>query len=219
MALDRLVSTDDYAEFARTYSGIGKASAVRLSDGHRQLVHVTIAGAGDIPIDQNSDLYRNLVQSLLNFGDPYQPLQVCQRKVQLLVIAAGIQILPDYAWESVEPNIRRLVLDAFSFDNRDLGQSAFLSELVALIQNVEGVSYVDVETFASVAEDVTAAQLAGLSSTLKRKPHVLAQLARLNPDFDPSKMLDPCQRVLPAELVFLSPNIPDPLILTQVGGL
>jgi Baseplate J-like protein len=219
MALDRLVSTDDYAEFARTYAGIGKASAVRLSDGHRQLVHLTIAGAGDIPIDQNSDLYRNLVQSLLNFGDPYQPLQVCLRKVQLLVVAAGIQILPDYAWESVEPNIRRSVLDAFSFDNRDLGQSAFLSELVALIQNVEGVSYVDVETFDSVAEDVTAAQLAGLSSTLKRKPHVLAQLARLNPDFDPSKMLDPCQRVLPAELVFLSPDIPDTLILTQVGGL
>ena len=218
MALDRLVSTDDYAEFARTYAGIGKASAARLSDGRRQLVHVTIAGAGDIPIDNNSDLYRNLVQSLLNFGDPYQPLQVCIRKVQLLVIAAAVQILPDYAWESVEPEIRAAVLTAFGFDNRDLGQSAFLSELIALIQNIKGVSYVDVQTFDSVAEDVTAAQLAGLATTLRRKPHVLAQLARLNPNFDPSVMLDPCQRVLPAELVSLSPDIPDTLILTQIGG-
>jgi hypothetical protein len=218
MALDRLVSTDDYAEFARTYAGIGKASAVRLSDGRRQLVHVTIAGAGDIPIDQNSDLYNNLIQSLLNFGDPHQPLQVCVRKVQLLVIAAGVQIFPDYAWEDIERQIRTAALDAFSFDNRDLGQGAFLSELIALIQNIEGVSYVDVQIFDSVAEDVTAAQLAGLAATLQRKPHVAAQLARLNPNFDPTATSDPCPRFLAAELAVLSPDIPDTLILTQIGG-
>ena len=217
-ALDRLVSTDDYAEFARTYAGIGKASAVRLSDGHRQLVHITIAGAGDIPIDPNSDLYRNLIQSLLDFGDPHQPLQVCVRKVQLLVIAAGVQVLPDYAWESVEPKIRAAVLDAFGFDNRDLGQSAFLSEAIALMQNIEGVSYVDVQTFDGVPEDITAGQLAGLASTLQRQNHVLAQFARLNPYFDPSTDTDPCQRILPAELIFLTPDIPDTLILNQIGG-
>lgn len=218
MALDRLVSTDDYAEFARTYAGIGKAAAARLSDGRRQLVHVTIAGAGDIPIDQNSDLYHNLAQSLLNFGDPHQPLQVCIRKVQLLVIAAGVQILPDYAWESVEPKIRAAVLDAFSFDNRDLGQSAFLSEAIALMQNIEGVSYVDVQTFDAVPEDVTAGQLAGLASTLQRKNHVFAHLAHPNPSLDPTVDTDPCQRILPAELVFLTPDIPDTLILNQIGG-
>ncbi len=218
MALDRLVSTDDYAEFARTYAGIGKAAAARLSDGRRQLVHVTIAGAGDIPIDQNSDLYRNLVQSLLNFGDPHQPLQVCVRKVQLLVIAAGVQILPDYAWESVEPKLRAALLDAFSFDNRELGQSAFLSEAIAFMQNIGGVSYVDVQTFDAVAADITAGELAGLAGTLQRNPHVLARLARLNPDFDPSVDSDSCQRVLPAELVFLTPDIADTLILTQIGG-
>ena len=55
-ALDRLVSTQDYADFARTFAGIGKASATRLSDGRHQLVHVTIAGADDVPSDRNSDL-------------------------------------------------------------------------------------------------------------------------------------------------------------------
>ena len=43
-ALDRLVSVQDYADFARTYAGIAKASAVRLSDGRAELVHLTIAG-------------------------------------------------------------------------------------------------------------------------------------------------------------------------------
>ena len=64
MSLDRLVSVQDYADFTRTFAGIGKADARRLSDGRRQLVHVTIAGADDIPIDPTSDLYRNLLIAL-----------------------------------------------------------------------------------------------------------------------------------------------------------
>jgi hypothetical protein len=218
MALDRLVSTDDYAQFARTYAGIGKAVSARLSDGRRQLEHITIAGAADIPIDRNSDLYRNLVESLLQFGDPYIPLQVCQRKVQLLVISAGVQILPQYAWEDVQPQIRSALLDKFSFENRSLGRSAFLSEAIAVMQGVPGVSYVNVLTFDSIAESVTAAQLAGLAGSLKPRNHVVAQLARLNPDFDPATDNDPCDRILPAELVFLTPDIQDTLILNRIGA-
>jgi hypothetical protein len=218
MALDRLVSTDDYAQFARTYAGIGKAASARLSDGRRQLEHITIDGAGDIPIDRSSDLYRNLVQSLLQFGDPYIPLQVCIRKLQLLVISAAVQILQQYAWEDVQPQIRAALLDRFSFENRSLGQSAFLSEAITVMQGVPGVSYVNVDKFDAVSESVTASQLAGLAGSLKRKNHILAQLARLNPNFDPTTDSDPCDRVLPAELVFLTPDIPDTLILNPIGG-
>ena len=76
MALDRLVSTRDYADFARTFAGVSKASAVRLTDGQRELVHVTIAGVDDISIDPNSDLYNNLFQALHIEGDTHQPLQL-----------------------------------------------------------------------------------------------------------------------------------------------
>jgi predicted phage baseplate assembly protein len=217
MALDRLVSVEDYADFARTYAGIGKASAARLSDGRRLVVHVTIAGAGDIPIDVNSDLYQNLVQALHQFGDPFQPIIVGIRKIKLLVISAGVQILPDYAWESVEPTIRAALLDLFAFDNRELGQSAFASEAVTIIQNVEGVSYVDAQVFDSVAEDITVKQLASLAGTLQLNPYVTAQLARLDPLSDPINT-SPARRILPAELVFLTPDIPGTLILTQIAS-
>jgi predicted phage baseplate assembly protein len=83
-ALDRLVSTQDYADFARQFAGIGKASAARLSDGLKQIVHVTIAGADDIPIALTSDLYRNLVEALHDFGDPYLPIKVEVRELKLL---------------------------------------------------------------------------------------------------------------------------------------
>ncbi|HEV7515384.1 MAG TPA: baseplate J/gp47 family protein, partial [Thermoanaerobaculia bacterium] len=99
MALDRLVSVEDYADFARTFAGVGKASAARLSHGRVQLVHVTIAGEDDIPILESSDLFVNLGLALRRFGDPRQPIQVALRDRRLLAISAGVRILPDYEWE------------------------------------------------------------------------------------------------------------------------
>lgn len=210
-ALDRLVSVEDYAEFALTYAGIGKASSARLTDGRRLVVHVTIAGAEDIPIDPSSDLYLNFVQSLHQNGDPYQAIQVALRKLKLLVISAGVKVLPDYQWESVEPNIRAALLGTFGFDQRGLGQSAFLGEVISAMQAVEGVGYVNVITFDSVAEDVTAAQLAALASTLALKPVVEADLAKVDPT-----QTDPTKRIVPAELAIVAPDIPDTVILTQI---
>jgi hypothetical protein len=213
MALDRLVSVRDYADFARTFAGIGKAYSVRLTDGRRQLVHVTIAGAEDILIDQNSDLYQNLVQALHQYGDPYQPVQVALRKLKLLVVSARVKLLADYQWESVEPNVRVALLGAFGFDQRDLGQSAFLSEAISITQAVEGVSYVDVQTFDAVPENITAAGLAGLAGTLTLNNFVEADLARID-----LNAADAGHHILPSELVILTPDIPDTLILTEITG-
>jgi hypothetical protein len=213
MALDRLVSVKDYADFARAYAGIAKASSVRLTDGRRQLVHVTIAGVEDIPIDVSSDLYTSLVSSLELYGDPSFPIQVVMRAVKLLVISAAVSILPDYDWETVEPLIRAAVLALFAFDARGLGQPAFLSEAISAMQNVEGVSYVNVVVFDSVAETVTGQQLASLGSTLRLRPYISSELARINPNVDAGQ-----QRILPAQVVFMTPDIADTLILTLIGG-
>lgn len=155
-ALDRLVSTQDYADLARTFAGVGKASAQRLSDsfGRRQLVHVTIAGADDIPIDPPSDLYRNLVLALRAFGDPDQPVQVDTRELLLLVMSARVFLQPGYVWEPVVSRVRSRLLEAFSFDNRELGQDALLSEALAVMQATPGVAYVDVDIFGAIPEKV-----------------------------------------------------------------
>ena len=216
LALDRLVSVQDYADFSRAFAGIGKSNSVKISDGRRQMVHLTIAGAGDIPILPSSDLYQSLIDALAAFGDPYQPFQVAVRKVKLLVIAASVALLDDYEWTSVAPAIRTAVLDRFSFDNRDLGQPVYLSEAIAAIQNVPGVSYVNITTFDSVAEDTTIAELSQLAAKLKWRPRIESSLARLNPNSSPGDT--PSTRIFPAELVFLTPDIADTLILTQVGA-
>ena len=217
MALDRLVSVQDYEDFARTFAGIGKASSARLSDGHRQLVHLTIAGVDDIPIAEDSDLYRNLVQALQQFGDPHQPLRVEVRELILLIISARIRVLPDYLWESVEPEIRAVLLATFGFERRDLGQDALLSEVISTIQRVPGVAYVDVDTFGGVPEKtpddttgerrfLTPTEIAGRIQNLGLNPRVLVELAGGLQE----------GAIRPAQLAFLTPKVPATLILTEV---
>ena len=213
MALDRLVSVQDYAEFALAYAGIGKASAVRLSDGQQQLVFVTIAGAEDIPISPSSDLFKNLLLSLQTYGDPYVPIRLALRRVRLLVMSAVVGLQPDYIWEDVVPSVRSAILALFAFDARSLAQTAFLSEAIRAAQDVEGVAFVNVTTFDGVPENVTAPQLASLSKTLRLRQFVRAESARINLTEPHGSPL----RIVPDELVFMTPDIPDTLILTQAA--
>jgi len=217
-ALDRLVPVQDYAEFSLTYAGIGKAASVKLSNGRRQVVFVTIAGAEDIPIDTNSDLYNNLVQSLQQFGDPHQPLLVGVRQRKLLVISAGFQVQAGYQFEDVEPNVRAALLNTFGFDNRSLGQTAFLSEAVSAMQGVQGVAFVNVTVFDSVSQTASATTLGSLSTNLVLRAYILARPAYV--DTSLSLPQNPTAQdyfqIQPAELVYLTPDIADTLILTEI---
>jgi predicted phage baseplate assembly protein len=219
MSLDRLVSVQDYADFTRTYAGIGKAVSARITNGRRQLVEITIAGEDDIPIDQNSDLYRNLLLALRNYGDPSLPVQVDLRELLILVVSAKVRILPQYKWDIVAAAIRAVLLDQFGFDRRDLGQPALLCEIIAAIQNVEGVDYVDIVGFGGIPEkkasaggarelltlDELAAAAAAIAAAATIPAYVLANL----PDFEKGG-------VRPAQLVIFTPKVPDTIILNQI---
>ncbi|MEP6570459.1 MAG: putative baseplate assembly protein [Acidobacteriota bacterium] len=213
MSLDRLVSTRDYEDFARTFAGVAKARAVRLSDGLRQLVHLTIAGADDSPISLNSDVYRNLRTALSRYGDPFQPIQIAVRFLKLLVVSANVRIDPDYIWESVEPKIRAAALDRFSFKKRELGQDVVLSEMIQTIQSIEGVVYVDVDTFDDVLQDITTEELVQVSTELGLYPRIRAYLAQVD-----RTAIDPSVRIRPAQLVLLSPDVKETLILKELKG-
>jgi hypothetical protein len=228
MSLDRLVSVQDYADFARTFAGIGKATAAHLSDRRRQLVHVTIAGADDIPIDETSELYRNLLKAFRRSGDPYQPLQVDVRELLWLVVSANVSINPDYLWEKVEPQIRAALLDTFSFERRELGQPAFLSEVIATIQSVAGVTYVDVDTFGCIPEKQTdeTDKKAGIWKRHVLTPvqitdcirQLLNRSAQHGPDLYVEAGLAQLDHgaIQPAQIAYFSPAAPATLVLKGI---
>jgi hypothetical protein len=229
LSLDRLVSTVDYADFARTFAGVAKASAARLSDGSRQLVHVTIAGVDDIPIDLGSDLHRNLTMALYRFGDPHLPLRVEVRELLTLVVSAHVKVLPDYAWDLVEPQVRARLIDTLGFARRELGQDVLPSEVIAAMQAVPGVDYVDLDFLRAVTEEDVVRQLS--SQTAANQGATSSGRSPLPPaigDRSPRRALPAPVVVWPARIVdgaiaraqlaYLQPSIPDTLILNEVAA-
>lgn len=175
-ALDRLVGVPDYENFARSRAGIGRASAARLYDGTREVVHVTVAGAGDIPVTDDSDLVVDLRAALVAYGDPQLPVAVAVRQAVLLLIVASVRVDALHSWDLVEPQVRAALADRLGFTARDLGQPAYLSEVISAVQAVPGVDYVDVTTFTGVADSETPADLQGLAGSLSAPADVVPAL-------------------------------------------
>jgi hypothetical protein len=232
--LGRIVSLQDYADFARTFAGVGKAQVVQLSNGQQQVIYLTIAGADDIPINPTSDLYVNLVAALQNLGDASLAQQVDVYELVTLVLSANVQIDSAYLWDPVAAQIQSTLQSEFGFGSRDLAQPALLCEIIAAIQNTPGVIYVDVTAFGGIPEktigkdgpalltldqissrvaQITTAGGGGVSRTgvalrgnrYNVTQYVAAQPGRLEQGY-----------LRPAQLALFSSSIPDTLVLSQI---
>jgi predicted phage baseplate assembly protein len=159
LALDRLLSVQDYADFTAARAGIGKAAAVALTDGSREVIQLTIAGAADAPLDASDLLVTDLREALAALGDPYLPVQVAVRELLLLVLSAGIKVDAAYSYDLVEPAVRAAALAAAGFARQALGQPVYLSQIVAAMQAVPGVDYVDVDVFGALPATADPVQL------------------------------------------------------------
>ena len=219
-ALDRLVSTRDYADFTRNFAGIDKAVATELTDGLRTVVHVTIAGSNDAPIDEGSPLFRNLRGALTDLGDPLEPLMLAVRELLLLVVNANLRIDPDYRWEDVVTAVRVALLDALGFQRRALGEDARSSEVLSVIQAVPGVLYVDLDSFGSIPTMMPDAAAPG-----GRRPATPEEIAAAVQDVLEEGALPRVRARLaafegsgirPAELAMLTPAVPATLVLNQI---
>jgi predicted phage baseplate assembly protein len=225
MALDRLVSLQDYSDFTRTFAGIAKVSGRRLTDGSRQFVHLTIAGADDIPIDPVSDLYRNLSEALELLGDVSVAVRIDARELIVLVLSANIRLEPDYLWDPVAAAVRAALFEKFGFRKRALGQPALLCEIIGCIQSIEGVAYVDVDAFGGVSENVSDFDGTRRLQTLEEISETIQQIVTgSTADIGPT----PSQSVpagiagfkngglIAAQLAIFSSNVPDTVVLNQI---
>jgi hypothetical protein len=230
IALDRLVSLSDYADFTRLFAGIAKADARRLADAGGEYVHVSFADVDDMPFDIDSDLYRNLAQALRTLGDPGLTVRLAWRERIALVLQARLRLLPDYRWEPVATAVRARLLERFGFDARALAQPALLCEVIAAIQSVPGIDWVDVDSFGGIADTEPDPQT-GLPR-LVSQAQITAQVRRIvhgepgekgsststlpvappdRVDARPARLEDGLAR--PAQIACFMPDVADTLIL------
>lgn len=212
----RLVSAQDYEDFARSFGGITKALAqwIRpLPDAPAELC-VTVAGATEAPLDPQSQVCVALRAAFGESGDPLFMPRVVPHRLSRLSLKARVQIDPDFLWSLVEPQIRSGLLASFSYEARELAQPIALSQIIERIERSPGVISVEILTMQAYRETEQA-----ITGSPQRTSAVPAEIhaESLRPDPQAAvKSSDPALvRVLGAEVLCFSADVRDTLILEQ----
>ena len=141
--LDRVVSLTDFEDFARTFSGIGKARADWLWAGSQRLIHVTVAGPEGA--DVGSEVLVNLIAAVDRARVPFQPARITPFEPLFFALTAKIKIDPDYEQDVVLASSEAALRSAFSFGAREFASRVATSDVVATIERVAGVLAVDLD--------------------------------------------------------------------------
>ena len=108
----------------------------------------------------------------------------------LFTLSAKVKVDADYIVEDVFEAVNAAIEEAFSFENRVFGQAVTSSEVLAVMQGVEGVVAVDLDL------------LNGVDPAIKSR--IPAHIARWNQN---------AMAILPATLLTVNP---DNIILTEM---
>ena len=145
LTMDRIVSVQDFEDFARAYPGIGKARADKLWNGKRDIVHISIAAADGKEISDSSDLYENLKNAIDTARHAAQQVILSSFILREFNISAKIFIHKNYLDERVLDESRKKLVSEFSFHSRQFGQSVTASEIHSLLHHIPGISGVDID--------------------------------------------------------------------------
>jgi hypothetical protein len=146
-ALDRIVTLDDYRDFALVYGGFAKARADLLAGLHGPLVGITLAADAA----EDTALVKGLAGAVGRAAAPRTPALVGWYRRALFRLAAAIVVAPGYRAQDVVADARSALRAAFSFDRRALAQAVYRSEAVAVLAAVPGVAGVHLTAFARYA--------------------------------------------------------------------
>ncbi len=137
--LERVVSLQDYEDFARAFGGVAKALATWFWDGKRRGVFLTVAGADGRAVDAGSQLRANLIGALRDAGHPGLPIDVRGYVDRRFGARITVATAADRVRETVIDAVRAAVLERFGFDARSLAQPVTIDEVLAAAQAVHGV--------------------------------------------------------------------------------
>ncbi|MCD4736932.1 MAG: hypothetical protein K8R53_12885, partial [Bacteroidales bacterium] len=135
--LDRIVSLHDFENLSRSFAGIGKAQARALHVGQSRLIHITVASASGLEVE--SKTHDELCNAIDSFRDPIESVKVDGFQLRKFSIDALLIIDKRYFADDVKSQVEASLIDEFSFDKRDFGQSVTAAEVFSVMQSVEGV--------------------------------------------------------------------------------
>lgn len=143
MTLDRIVTLRDYEDFARSFAGVAKAHAIWAYVGISRAVFLTVAGI-DGSVLAERDI-ANLREAIAKASDSATAIRISPHIPAWFKLQANIRVFPDRVADEILAAVDARLRDTFSFSRRELGQPVARSEVIAAIQSVEGVDWVDLD--------------------------------------------------------------------------
>ncbi len=153
LTIGRVVSLEDYQNFALAYAGIAKAVATWSWFGNVRGVFLTIAGENGAILQNGDPIVMNLIKSIRAVGDPYIPLQVASYVPVPFQFTANLNIdTTNYNPQAVTAQVWQNLSAAYAFDQLQLADTVVASEIVSIMQQTPGV----------IAVQLTALNLSGV---------------------------------------------------------
>jgi baseplate J-like protein len=206
LTLGRAVSIADYQNFAATFAGIAKASAIWVPSGPGRGVFLTIAAAGGAALPPGNPTLTGLIAALQACGNPLIPIYAFSFLETLFSVKADLTYEPganQSAINTVNATVTAALQAEYSFANRTFGQGVTADEVAALIQSVPGVVAVNVKQIkaglTSAAGDIT-----GSNWSLLAYQNWLARLATV------TRPTGGCNRICPYVPVASVSGLPQP---------
>jgi len=140
LTIGRIVSLEDYQNFALNFAGIAKALATWTWFGARRGVFLTVAGSNGAVLQGDDPVILNLIAAIQSGGNPYIPLQVVSFVPVLFQISASVKV-DTYNYDSAQvlAQVWSNLQAAFAFTQYQLAQNVVAGQIVELIQNTPGV--------------------------------------------------------------------------------
>jgi hypothetical protein len=143
LTISRVVSLEDYQNYALGFAGIAKALATWTWSGNLRGVFLTVAGANGTTLASDDPIISSLATALRQYGDPYVPLTTVPARLVLFTFTASVAIdTTTYDPSVVLAQAWQGMSAVFAFGRRSLGQGVAASEIIEVIQGVPGVQAV-----------------------------------------------------------------------------
>lgn len=138
----KAVTKADYVALCRSYPGVGKVAVLDLNDDESLPIYavrvVLVPAGGGLPSPTlKTELLaylnaRRVITVRVSVDDPVY---------QAVPVSARLYVLPGYDHADVRARATAALADYFALENREFGQAVYTSDLIALLDGVDGVSH------------------------------------------------------------------------------
>jgi hypothetical protein len=185
LTISRVVSLEDYQNYALAFAGIAMALATWTWSGDLRGVLLTLAGVNGTAVASDDPIVSSLATALRQYGDPNVPLTIVPDRPVLFTFAASVAVdTTTYDPSAVLAQAWPSVSAAFAFGQRSLGQGVAASEVIEVIQGVPGVLGVRLTGLQRSGQPATAGsvlQASGPQPPTATQPALGAELLLLDP--------------------------------------